>query len=661
MTKDNTEKLVNYDFEKAGELFDDNGHLLSKVDDKAQQIQTNLNSNNFDLLHSKIKQILTSLNIKIPTKIQSSSIPLLIEDKNILMTAETGSGKTFAYLLPTLNKIINDHIKWEQKCLSNLKNLEINKEFNFILPMTIILLPSKELCAQITNVAERFANPLGLRIIKFASGSLYDNINLLNSSDAEKYRRNLVHLLVTTPELLLKVSDPKKFYNICRPKQSSHSSSKFVPTESQSSISDHSGTTGHGEMESRNEKMIAPKVARINAFYFDRDSATTIIFDEADTLFDDSFEPMTQNFISRRSDAPGHSPQLIFVGATKPMGLNDILTDFELKDISSKPRYHHTANLEEADDNVSAQNSSVINCVQTGQVHKVMPHVTQKFFRLINPDKPGRLLKDLKKHLVEERQTHLNQSNHEKKVKTFRGIVSDHPANVADERVSRIITTPPVTMVFCQTHETVDWLMNFLAENLRNWGFYAKYGSAELCQNSERSKTAYIPIVKAMEAFHGKMDYLTRDTIFRRFFSKDTDIYQDLTSKSNPKDPRLNLNLKSPFAAVPLVYLITTDVMSRGLDTTHVNRVINYDFPNYISDYIHRIGRVGRCSVNTASVNDILNNHTNLVLNYVSSPREARLVQLIEEAVRKNKPLYNVNANIKRKISSLNENKQEPH
>jgi ATP-dependent RNA helicase DDX5/DBP2 len=40
--------------------------------------------------------------------------------------------------------------------------------------------------------------------------------------------------------------------------------------------------------------------------------------------------------------------------------------------------------------------------------------------------------------------------------------------------------------------------------------------------------------------------------------------------------------------------LVATDVAARGLDISDVKVIINYDYPNSLDDYVHRIGRTGR-------------------------------------------------------------------
>ncbi|XP_033333911.1 uncharacterized protein LOC117224850 [Megalopta genalis] len=51
----------------------------------------------------------------------------------------------------------------------------------------------------------------------------------------------------------------------------------------------------------------------------------------------------------------------------------------------------------------------------------------------------------------------------------------------------------------------------------------------------------------------------------------------------------------SEFRSGNTMILVATDVAARGLDVEDVKYVINFDYPNSSEDYIHRIGRTGRC------------------------------------------------------------------
>ncbi|MEM2934204.1 MAG: DEAD/DEAH box helicase [Methanocellales archaeon] len=67
--------------------------------------------NAFDLLHPRIKNALGKIGLRIPTEPQERAIPLILEGKNVLIAAPTGTGKTEAAILPVFHKILNQEIR----------------------------------------------------------------------------------------------------------------------------------------------------------------------------------------------------------------------------------------------------------------------------------------------------------------------------------------------------------------------------------------------------------------------------------------------------------------------------------------------------------------------------------------------------------------------
>ncbi|CAG9856712.1 unnamed protein product [Phyllotreta striolata] len=86
-------------------------------------------------LDDRILKAIAKLGWQNPTAIQEKCIPLLLEGKDVLVRARTGSGKTAAFLIPVIQKLLN------------IKQTAAEQEIK-----ALILAPSKELCRQICGV-----------------------------------------------------------------------------------------------------------------------------------------------------------------------------------------------------------------------------------------------------------------------------------------------------------------------------------------------------------------------------------------------------------------------------------------------------------------------------------------------------------------------------
>ena len=77
-------------------------------------------------IENKLKNSIKFADFKIPTPIQIKSIPISLAGKDILGTAQTGTGKTLAFTIPMINKLI------------------LNKD-----AMALIICPTRELASQV--------------------------------------------------------------------------------------------------------------------------------------------------------------------------------------------------------------------------------------------------------------------------------------------------------------------------------------------------------------------------------------------------------------------------------------------------------------------------------------------------------------------------------
>ncbi|KAM1078022.1 hypothetical protein ACFX15_024636 [Malus domestica] len=90
----------------------------------------------------------------------------------------------------------------------------------------------------------------------------------------------------------------------------------------------------------------------------------------------------------------------------------------------------------------------------------------------------------------------------------------------------------------------------------------------------------------------------------------------------------------SSFKAGKKDVLVATGVASKGLDFPNIQHVINYDMPPEIEDYVHRIGRTGRCGktgIATTFINKNQSETTLLDLKHLLQEAEQRIPPVLAE------------------------------
>ena len=87
--------------------------IQNELNIKYPSIDDNIRGNKRKIkLRNNFTEIMTkTYNYKYPTPIQSISIPIINENKNIIAVSETGGGKTLSYLIPCFHQSLLKKIK----------------------------------------------------------------------------------------------------------------------------------------------------------------------------------------------------------------------------------------------------------------------------------------------------------------------------------------------------------------------------------------------------------------------------------------------------------------------------------------------------------------------------------------------------------------------
>ncbi|KAF9205494.1 putative ATP-dependent RNA helicase ddx28, partial [Haplosporangium sp. Z 27] len=421
-------------------------------------------------------------NVK-PTEIQALTIPATIDIKKkspyTLCAAETGSGKTLAYLSPVLHQLKvqeDEAVKQYQheggidEEGSKVRALNTIRHFNQ--PRAIILLPSRELVAQVSGILKELSHSIKLRTLAISH-------TMPPKSIIQRLSSGPVDIIVATPASLL----------------------DYLPKDTQ-----------HGR-DSRNRDGEERKT-RGSASLFDEnrlslDSLVHLVIDEADSMFDRGFGDEVSKIVKQAKAATSNSQgptKITVVSATLPKKVSDTLDEI-LPGILK---------------------------ITTPSLHKSLPGLHQTFL-------------DLKPYFGNRPKAILDILAKQQQIAGSGGRRKEN------------------TLIFCNTKHSCDILYEHL-------------------------KTNKVPGL--LGVLHG--DATNRDEILENFTNDD---YVPPPPSSTPSSSAPSKSLST--GAVNKNYtggkiLISTDIASRGIDTTTVNHVVLFDFPVTIVDYLHRVGRTAR-------------------------------------------------------------------
>ena len=122
---------------------------------------------------------LDAMGFKEATPIQEQAIPLILENNDVIATAQTGTGKTAAFLLPILNKL----------SLKETTGLHIN---------TLVVVPTRELASQIDKMLQGFAY-----YIPISSIAMYGGVDGASFVQQKKAFTEGADIIISTPGILI--------------------------------------------------------------------------------------------------------------------------------------------------------------------------------------------------------------------------------------------------------------------------------------------------------------------------------------------------------------------------------------------------------------------------------------------------------------------------
>lgn len=138
--------------------------------------------NDFGFLNPALAAALQKEEISVPTRVQSDAIPLILQNKDLIVQSQTGTGKTLAFLLPLFEKLQPQKRETQ----------------------AIILVPTHELAIQIQRQIERLTLNSGIALLGMP---VIGNVNILRQIEKLKDKPQII---VGSPGRILELIKKRK-------------------------------------------------------------------------------------------------------------------------------------------------------------------------------------------------------------------------------------------------------------------------------------------------------------------------------------------------------------------------------------------------------------------------------------------------------------------
>ncbi|KAJ1450716.1 P-loop containing nucleoside triphosphate hydrolase protein [Pelagophyceae sp. CCMP2097] len=132
-------------------------------------------------LNSAVRASLKRIGITSLTEIQTASLPLLLEGQDCLAKAKTGTGKTLAFLMPTLHRLLDDNESQRIPLKAGVDPIR-----------ALVLSSTRELALQIVAQAERLCEDLPLNLEIILGGTAIN-------PQRERLDPAIIDLMIATP------------------------------------------------------------------------------------------------------------------------------------------------------------------------------------------------------------------------------------------------------------------------------------------------------------------------------------------------------------------------------------------------------------------------------------------------------------------------------